>query len=263
MRQKMFPPQWPFFFLLVTTTLAVAHPHHTTHTLQKRSSTSKRTIGISFAIAISLLVLIAITFYLGMRRERKGTWSCWRDAASTPNNNTNNKISELEESPEPSRLRSRISCPFALASSAPVELDLSPISPLQTAQAPRYLELPATKEIYEMGMPSPRRPSWLDRQAWWMRFSTRLSYHERARHGSNASARRKLYELDPESAQPPPAYPEAVHLETSYANEKFGATEKARKSGASGLMDWSGMDYVKRIYKQPKNGIGVEGAIWF
>jgi hypothetical protein len=127
-----------------------------TYLLHKRSS-SPRNIGIGFAIALSVLIVASIIFYLGVQRGRTGTWFCWR--APLPSLGSTSPI-------DTDMLKSRISSPIQMHSSALPEL--SPIeaqprfaelpSPLE--EKATFLELAATTEkaVFEMGQTSPRRP---------------------------------------------------------------------------------------------------------
>ena len=46
---------------------------------------------------------------------------------------------------------------------------------------------------------------------------------------------------------------EAIHVEARHTDED----DKERKSDGSTLMDWSGLDYVRRIYIERKSKVGI------
>lgn len=216
---------------------------------KRNIATNSRTVGTGFAIAVFLILLFGIAFHLGRRRERMGTWFCWGACDSKTTSKPEN-LSELEVTLEPSRLKSRISCPITVSSSAPVELQ-SPISLAEAESRPRFLEMPS-KEIYEMGLPSPRprRPSWIDRTTWWIRYSDRKT-ESKTRNDKDRRA----------ESVGPPSYPEAVHQQST----KLQSPEKGRDSSGSALIDWrsSGLEYIRHVYAQKKTDLAVEGTPWY
>lgn len=130
-----------------------------THIHHKRAPSSHN-IGIGFAIALSVLFLASTIFYLGVQRGRTGTWFSFR--AAPPTEKSHPTI-------DTDMLKSRISSPIQMHSSALPEL--SPLeaqppqyaelpSPMEEKEKPSFLPLSATqeKEVFEMGIPSPRRP---------------------------------------------------------------------------------------------------------
>jgi hypothetical protein len=53
------------------------------------------------------------------------------------------------------------------------------------------------------------------------------------------------------ASPPPPAYPDAVYSNIVLDGGKQGKEKKGveeRSSNASSFMDWTGLEYVKRIY---------------
>ncbi|KAL1597143.1 hypothetical protein SLS60_008725 [Paraconiothyrium brasiliense] len=135
-----------------------------TYILHKRSPSS-RNIGIGFAIALSVLILASLIFYLGVQRGRTGTWFCWRTPISSIRPSSPAEKVQIDTE----TLKSRISSPIHMLSSALPEL--SPIevqphfaelsSPVEEKEKdkPAFLELSATeKAVFELGQPSPRRP---------------------------------------------------------------------------------------------------------
>ena len=252
-------------FALLTTANAAAVPPHHVHNYTKRSNSNNRNIGTGFAIALCTVLLAAVFFYLGMRRERAQSWRLWRPAPYT---------TPLPPLPRASyqkhrRLKNSISSPLAVSSSAPVH----PVpAPVEAGAEPtvRYLELPC-KEVYEMGLPSPKRPlraTWLslDRRPWWLGVSERgdrASVRESTvcasvapvgaaeeRCGNVTRCERAVSAPSPS----PPAYPDAVYSGVVLDREKEGKGKgrvglgEERKSDRSSFMDWTGLEYVRRIY---------------
>jgi hypothetical protein len=238
--------------VLLTAPSALAIPAQHVHIYTKRSSSSSA-VGTGFTIAISMILLAGMFFYLGMRRERAQSWRLWRAAPYT-HNSPNGPYTP--RSPREHSLKSSISCPLAVSSSAPVHPVPHPVEAADPTVT--YLELPC-KEVYEMGMPSPRRPlraTWLslDRRPWWISFSERS---ERASVRENSTARTSFVRQSSArtvgtnggrmqvGTTPPPAYPEAVYSCVALEGEADGVE---RKSNGSSFMDWTGLEYVRRIY---------------
>jgi hypothetical protein len=251
------------FLVLLATPNALAIPLHQVHGYTKRSSSNNRNIGTGFAIALCTVLLAAVSFYLGMRRERAQSWRLWRPAPYT------NPL----PAPAPTahhkhtRLKNSISSPLAVSSSAPVH-PVPGLVEAGTEPIVRYLELPC-KEVYEMGLPSPKRPlraTWLsiDRRPWWLGVSERsdrASVRESAVRASMASAGgarescRTVTRCQRAVSVPsPPAYPDAVYSGVVFDREKEGKGKgraglgEERKSNRSSFMDWTGLEYVRRIY---------------
>jgi hypothetical protein len=270
---------------------ALAIPLDETHTMTKRSNPNSRNIGTGFTIAFCTVLLAVVFFYLGMRRERAKSWRLWRPAPYTTS--TTNPLLPLPAQYNTAqykhrRLKNSISSPLAVSSSAPVHQVPDPVE-AGTEPSVRYLELPC-KEVYEMGLPSPKRPlraTWLslDRRPWWLgvnergeRASVRASVRESAvrasmvpvsgtRESCRAGVRCERAVSVP--SPPPPAYPDAVYtgvfLNREKENEERGkgkgkervAVVGERKSNRSSFMDWTGLEYAKRIYIGRKHSCRV------
>ncbi|KAJ4346617.1 uncharacterized protein N0V89_010548 [Didymosphaeria variabile] len=148
--------------ILPTTAASPITPE--THILHKRSPSSHN-IGIGFAIAISVLTLASLIFYLGVQRGRTGSWFCWR----TPIPSLPASPTEKAQPVSTDTLKSRISSPIQMLSSALPELspleaqppfaELSSPAEEKEKPKPKFLELSTTeKGVFEMGQASPRRP---------------------------------------------------------------------------------------------------------
>ncbi|KAK7180940.1 hypothetical protein DPSP01_000594 [Paraphaeosphaeria sporulosa] len=278
------PPS--LLLLLVAILPAAASPiTPETYLLHKRSA-SPHNIGIGFAIGLSVLLVASIIFYLGVQRGRTGTWFCWRAplASLSP--------APLGEKAHPintDMLKSRISSPIQMHSSALPEL--SPVevqprvaelpSPLE--EKPKFLELSATNEkaIYEMGLASPRRPpsaasmeeksfyssrkssiatayrksfasvktsgksvystqerppkvnSWFDRKSWFCRGAMEVEDEEKKIRGKGAAE-----DEDTRVLAPPPT---AVIADEAEADRR------------QSHMDWSGMEWLTKVYNGRKS----------
>lgn len=140
------------------------------HTLTKRSP-SPHTLGIGFAIALSLLLLASLTFYLGVLHGRTGTWVFWR-ARAPPSLRSLSPLGKEKPHPlDPATFKQQISAPVEMMHSTALP-ELSPIAAAgappryaelssPVAAAPPPLELAAlekTLHAYEMGPTTPRRP---------------------------------------------------------------------------------------------------------
>ncbi|KAF2631392.1 hypothetical protein BU25DRAFT_185276 [Macroventuria anomochaeta] len=242
--------------LLITLRTISASPLPRHHKPVKRSTTSQN-VGSGFAIAICVVFLAAISYYFGMHHERTKSWFSKRNAPTVSEPVTHNKtIMEGQR-----RLR-QISCPLAVASSAPIKPYDDPVE----APTPslRYYELPI-KEVHEMGLPSPNKPppraSWLslDRKTWWLKYPEDEEQRRSASTSRSKSVRSwfkseiNMNNVQEEIPKPSPGLIKAVHLEAHNASED----EKERTSDGSTFMDWSGLDYVRRIYIGRKSRVGL------
>jgi hypothetical protein len=252
----MLSPQSFATILFFTAGGASAIPLHPRLKHVKRTTT-RQNAGTGFAIAICIIILAAIFYYLGMHHERIQSWLRWRNAPPAPKPvNSDGTVSQ------PTQIKTRISCPLSVSSSAPIKPYDSPVE----APTPslRYFELPI-KEIHEMGLPSPKKPapreSWfsIDRKPWWLltypeteasRRSTRTSRSKSMR--SWFRSEKSMSNVQEEVPKSTPVLLEAVHADTHSVKE-----EKERKSDGSTLMDWTGLDHVRRIYVTRKSKIGL------
>ena len=231
-------------FILLRTISASPLSQHHKHA--KRTIPSPN-VGSGFAIAICMVLLAGVFYYLGMNHERTKSWFTKRKLPTSPE-----PIREDKTVLEGQRHKRQISCPVAVKSSAPIKPYDDPVE----APTPslRYYELPI-KEVHEMGLPSPRKPppqaSWLsfDRKPWW------LLYPEGGeRRGSASTSRsksmRSWFKSDrtminvQEQIGVSPDLVEAAH-QAAHGNT---IEEIERKSDGSALMDWSGLEYVRKIY---------------
>lgn len=247
-------PIVPFLILPLLRTIS-ASPLPQYHQQAKRGA-SPQNIGSGFAIAICIIILAGVFYYLGMHHERTKSWFIKRKADDTPE-----PARESETVAEGKRHKRQISCPLAVSSSAPIK----PYDDLVEAPTAslRYYELPI-KEIHELGLPSPKKPpptvSWLslDRKPWWLTYPEKGGRRQSARtngsRGMRTWFRSESISSFSESAPttPPPmheaALPEAYHTVKN---------DCERKSEGSTLMDWSGLDYVRKIYVERKSRIGI------
>jgi hypothetical protein len=218
----------------------------TSTTLVKRFDSVGTQSAFGIGITLFVLTLLGIAFYLGRRRERTGTWRLWRSANTDPKNTTSTPLAQLDNNSKSSGFKYTISSPIAVASSAPVELH-SPVSPAEAEVRTRYLELPA-KEIYEMGIPSPKAKhmSWMSRTAWWKRESLR-------RKESNAGS-----EMTRWTNLPP--YPEDVHIRDEETQDASSRTSKDSKR--STLMERS-EEHVRKVYAQQETDLALKATPWY
>ncbi|OSS49263.1 hypothetical protein B5807_05567 [Epicoccum nigrum] len=265
--------------ILLRTISASPLPHD--HKLEKRNTTSQN-VGSGFAIAICIVLLAGVFYYLGMNHERTKLWFSTRKAHAA---------AEPDEDPKTSTdsrgHKRQISCPLAVSSSAPIKPYDDPIE--APTPSVRCYELPI-KEVHEMGLPSPRKPppraSWLslDRKPWWLKYPEQNETRESVRTSrqSTGTSRSKSMRswfrgergmeavqesvpmpspntlLTPNTLPSPaiissPNTPTAVHLNPEPTEEE------ERKSHGSALtpMDWSGLDYVRKIYVGRKSRVGL------
>ncbi|KAF2445968.1 hypothetical protein P171DRAFT_277167 [Karstenula rhodostoma CBS 690.94] len=274
----------PSLLLLLAAILPAAASPITpeTYLLHKRSA-SPRNTGIGFAIAISILLVASIIFYLGVQRGRTGSWFCWR-APLGP-------ISPHERAHpiDTDMLKSRISSPIQMHSSALPEL--SPVevqprvaelpSPLE--EKPTFLELSATTEkaAFEMGLASPRRPPSAASIECKSFYSNRKSSIATAYRKSAASAKTTGKSLYSTQERPPnvnswfdrKSWFCRGAMEVEDEEKKIRGRDGAEGEGASGVapppaaviadrddaerrqsnMDWSGMEWLTKVYDGRKS----------
>lgn len=237
--------------IFLQTILASPLPKYNKHA---KRSTAGQNVGSGVAIAVCMVLLAGIFYYLGMRHERTMSWFGKRSPATAPSPMRDDRL--LPEGPRHMR---QISCPVAVKSSAPIKPYEEPVE----APTPslRYYELPI-KEVHEMGLPSPKKPpprvSWLslDRKPWWLKSSEDEAGRESAT-TSRSKSMRSWFKRDSsmsnvqEKAHPSPELNEAACLATLADNKE----DIERKSDGSTLMDWSGLDYVRKIYIGRKSRI--------
>ncbi|KAK3207811.1 hypothetical protein GRF29_96g492176 [Pseudopithomyces chartarum] len=262
--------------LLSYSLTAIASPIPTEpHTLHKRSP-SPRNIGIGFAIAISLLIFASFIFYLGVQYGRTGSWLLWRHHLPTTD-----KLPILDTD----TLKGRISSPIQMHSSAlpelsPVEAqprfaELSPMDPKKP------LELSASeKSVYEMGLPSLRRPSSVDSSRGKTFYSSRKSSIATVYRKSVASVRTNGKSIYTSSEKPPKVSSwfdrkswfcqgaMEVEVEEKRARGKDGvegvdesiletpapaAVLEWKQGEKTDTMDWSGMEWLTRMYDERKS----------
>ncbi|KAH6643601.1 hypothetical protein C7974DRAFT_1233 [Boeremia exigua] len=247
------PP--PAFQLLIFLRAISASPLPQHHQQAKRSTTHQN-IGSGFAIAICTVILACFFYFLGMRHECTKSWFNKRKAynESTPARETG-KITEERGH------KRQISYPLAVVSSAPIKPYDEPVE-APTASL-RYYELPI-KEIHEMGLPSPKkqpRASWLsfDRKPWWMKYPESNGQRRSARTSGSKSMRSWF-----KSGENLDVTHDKDHVSSCHTTETVHGEERSadliqseRKSNRSSLMDWSGLDYVRRIYMERKSRVGL------
>ncbi|KAF9696381.1 hypothetical protein EKO04_005354 [Ascochyta lentis] len=229
-------------------------PHHYKHA---KRTTRSQDVGSGFAIAICVLILAGVFYYLGMHHERTRLWISARNPSSPPKCTQNDTTTS-----ESHKIKTRISCPLAVSSSAPIRPYDSPVE--APTQSLRYYELPI-KEVHEMGLPSPRkhlpRASWLslDRKPWWVKYPDDEEQRGSARTSRSKSMRswfrsdRSMNHVQEEVPSLSPVQTEVVRLGAGSVKED----EKGRKSDGSTLMDWSGLDYMRKIYVGRKSRVGL------
>ncbi|KZM21907.1 uncharacterized protein EKO05_0000390 [Ascochyta rabiei] len=242
--------------LLITlrTISASPLPHHHKHA---KRVTKGQDVGSGFAIAICVVILAGVFYYLGMRHERTRLWFSRRSSSAT-----STPVENDSTTPEGHGMKTRISCPLAVSSSAPIKPCDSPVE--APTQSLRYFELPI-KEIHEMGQPSPRKPppraSWLslDRKPWWLRYPDDEEQKRSARTSRSKSMRswfksdRSTENVQVEVPSPSPVQVEVIRVGADSMKED----DKERRSDGSTLMDWAGLDYVRRIYVGRKSRVGL------
>lgn len=248
----MMPARSIAILTLITLRTISASPIPQHHKHAKRA-TRGQNVGSGLAIAFCVIFIAALFYYLGMHHERSKSWFSQRNP-STPLEHVRDDKTVTEEH----TLKTRISCPLAVSSSAPIKLHDEPVE----APSPslRYFELPI-KEVYEMGLPSPKPPpraSWLsfDRKPWWLKYPENDEERRSARI-SNSKGMRSWFKSERSTNNvqvviTAPGRMEDVHLDTCGRKEE----EEGRRSDGSTLMDWSGLDYVRRIYVGRKSRIG-------
>lgn len=240
--------------LLVHLPSSFAHPLHSPSNshifaLKRRVVIHSRLLGLGFAVAICLIIIVGLAFNLGRRRERSGNWYCWGEKAQDSTSNST-ALPELEETPEESKIKYRNVWPKPRSISSLVELQ-SPMNPVEVEWRPCFQELPS-KEIYEMDSPSVsgRRSSWMSQPTWWARY----------RKESNARSDKSADNDETTSIKQPP-YLKATHMPSN----KTGNQEKQRDSSGAASMDWrgSGLEHVRQVYAQKKTDLAIEGTPWY
>lgn len=248
-------PLYAIQLLIFLRTISAAPlPLHQPHA---RRSTSSKNIGSGFAIAICILFLAAIFYYLGMRHEHMKSWFGKRNMP------TQSKLSRgFVVTPEGQRHKRQISCPLAVSSSAPIKPYDDPIE----APTPslRCYEMPVD-EIHEMGLPSPKKPPprgnrlSLDRKPWWLKYA-----EDKQGRGREEPARTKSMPswfksvkgsnttTQGEALAPPASRAYGNTLEVGCVN----SDDSERASRRSSLLDWSGLDHVRRFYVERKSRVG-------
>lgn len=244
---------------------------------QAKRGTTPQNIGSGFAIAICVVILAVVFYYLGMRHKRTKSWLKKRKAPAAL------EAPATESTTDGQRHKRQISCPIAVASSAPIKPCDDPVE-AATASL-RCYEMP-TKEVYEMGLPSPKKPpsrvSWLslDRKPWWLTNAGKEGGRHSVKTSGSKSMRtwfrsdsivsvpedrsmRTWFRSDSVGTMPehmptstpssPPPVPKVALSDTPRAINDNGE----RRSDGSTLMDWSGLDYVRKIYVERKSRIGL------
>ena len=231
--------------LLITTQTISAHPLSQRHKQGKRT-TANQNVGSKLAIAICIVLVAVIFYYFGMHHERTKSWLGQRSACTT-----NEPILDDKTCPGEQRSKPRISCPVAVLSSAPIKPDYSPVE----APTPSLhcFELPI-KEVHEMGLPSPKkappRASWLsfDRKPWWSKHPE-VEGQARSARTSRTKSMRSWFKNDGGMSKSQEAsIPSPGLVETADIRACSNDAEQESKSDGSTLMDWSGLDYVRKIY---------------
>ncbi|KAJ4992280.1 hypothetical protein SVAN01_02299 [Stagonosporopsis vannaccii] len=243
-----------FLILLLLRTISASPVPQ--HYQQAKRGASPQNVGSGFAIAICIIILAGVFYYLGMHHERTKLWFNKGKASVSPE--TARGSETITEGP---RHKRQISCPLAVSSSAPIKPYDDPVE-APTASL-RYYELPI-KEVHELGLPSPKKPpttaSWLslDRKPWWLTYPDKEGRRQSARTSVSRGMRTwfrsdSVSSISEDPPTPPPLMPGAVLTETRHEAKDDGE----RKSEGSTLIDWSGLDYMRRIYVQRKSKIGL------
>lgn len=158
---------------LVLSTFLSALPPTLASPIASKRSPSPHNLGMGFAIALSLLLLASLTFYLGVLHGRTGTWVFWRARARAPPSlRSPSPLGKEKPHPlDPATFKQQISAPVEMMHSTALP-ELSPIAAAgappryaelssPVAPAPPPLELAALEKAlhaYEMGPTTPRRP---------------------------------------------------------------------------------------------------------
>ncbi|KAJ4338223.1 hypothetical protein N0V95_008110 [Ascochyta clinopodiicola] len=148
-----------------------------------------------------------------------------------------------------------------VSSSAPIKPYDSPVE--APTQSLRYFELPI-KEVHEMGQPSPKKPppraSWLslDRKPWWLRYPDAEEQRRSAR-TSRSKSMRSWFKSDKGANNAQEEVPSLPFVQMEVVRGGAGSVteDKERSSDGSTLMDWSGLDYVRKIYVGRKSRVGL------
>jgi hypothetical protein len=234
----------------ISATPVPSHHHHA------KRSTAKQNVGSGFAIAICILFLAAIFYYLGTLHSRTKSWFSKLTAPAQPE-----PIHGSVASPAQRGHKRQISCPLAVSSSAPIKPYDDPIE----APAPslRYYEM-HVNEIHELGLPSPKkrpRSSWLelDRRPWW------LKHGEKEQRGGCEEDGRKSMPHWFKSGRGSSSFVRGDASSRSSGGTRGSAlqtgdaalSDTGRGSGGSSVLDWSGLDHVRRFYVERKSRIGL------
>ncbi|KAH7119070.1 hypothetical protein B0J11DRAFT_509160 [Dendryphion nanum] len=244
--------------------------------VSKRSTTSQK-VGIGMAITISIVLFAMFIFYLGMRRGRAGTWFCWRESSSSSpvadessrpvsvntwhGNHNNRKSKRLPALPDEEKelCIDKEEQMRDLSLDYPQPAELSPIDarhPYAELSSPREsqylppLELSGQTKILDLGS---RRSSWFEERKNWFSSDRKRSTARRKSKSSKSKSRETSMARDPSiyempatpigSCTPPvPPLPPKLKLR----GEEEGA-------GANGGMDWSGMEFVRKMYVERKS----------
>ncbi|KAF3033045.1 hypothetical protein E8E12_004743 [Didymella heteroderae] len=154
------------FLFLLRTISASPLPYHQN---PKRSTTSQN-VGSGFAIAICIILLAAIFYYLGMRHSRTKSWLSARKTHTQPTLSHDSRVY-----PEARKHKRQISCPLAVSSSAPIKPYDERVLEAPTPSLLVYYEMHA-EQIHELGLPSPRKPAFSasglerERMPWWLEY---------------------------------------------------------------------------------------------
>lgn len=243
------------FLILPRTISATPLPYHPNHA---KRSTSSQNVRSGVVITICILFLAAIFYYLGMRHERTKSWFSKRNLPAQPELSCGSGVNT-----ERQRHKRQISCPLAVSSSAPIKPYDDPIE--VPTPSLRYYEMPV-EEIHEMGLPSPKKPppraSWLslDRKPWWL-----ICADDKQQGGSEGAARSQSMPSWFKSAksnssiahkQASAPLPDVTYAYTLEAGRR-DLKDMERASDGSTLLDWSGLEYVRRFYVERKSRIGL------
>ncbi|KAF2245006.1 hypothetical protein BU26DRAFT_522704 [Trematosphaeria pertusa] len=281
-------PTLPLVLPLLLSTLATiaAFPLPIEPRALSKRSPSSHDVGVGFAITISIIIFAAIVFYLGVRRGQTGTYFCWRNPPAVPLRSPTS-LSEKISIVDPHQFKSRISCPVPIHSSALPELSPVDVQPaprfLELSSEPKAIYEMGQPSPRHTKRPSADRKSHFDRcsrsrsssssakryttasrksqspkrHTTASRKSQSPKCHTMASRKSRGADRKSLFdrkswfcksamEVESEAREKspldedergvdPPSYPGSVMLRPE--------TEAER-----GEMDWSGMEWLRRVY---------------
>lgn len=245
------------FLTFISAISATPLPHHQKH---GKRSTANQSVGSGFAIAICILFLAAAFYYLGMRHERTKSWFSKRNAPKVEAPHGSNAAREKQSH------KRQISCPLAVSSSAPIK----PYNEAIEVPTPslQYYEMPV-EEVHEMGLPSPKKPplraSWrsLDCKPWWLKHaedkhqsgsvptfgSKSMPNWFKSAKSSNINAHKEALGA---SSDVTPAFTLKDHADPN---------DLERASNGSNLIDWSGLEHVRRFYAGRKSKITLQYCV--